>query len=191
MGPRLEEGLRGGIACTRAVVSGDDVVVRTHGAIAALIEAAALPPRVTERALAVFRSLAAVESALHRRPVDQVHFHEVGGHDAIIDIVGTAAALEVLGVDEVTASAVATGTGTVRSAHGWLPNPAPATVRLLEGIPTYGRDVRLELTTPTGAALLAALLHVVRAPARHDRDGVGFRRAGRASCPTCPTAPRS
>jgi hypothetical protein len=154
---RLEEGMRGGIACTRAIVSGDDVVVRTHGSIAALIEDAALPTRVTERALAVFRSLASVESALHRRPVDQVHFHEVGGHDAIIDVVGTAAALEVLGVDEVSASAVATGSGTVRSAHGWLPNPAPATMRLLEGIPTYGRDIRIELTTPTGAALLATL----------------------------------
>ena len=103
---------------------------------------------MAERALAVFGSLAAVESALHRRPVDQVHFHEVGGHDAIVDVVGTAAALEVLGVDEVSASAVATGSGTVRSAHGWLPNPAPATVRLLEGVPTYGRDIPLELTTP-------------------------------------------
>ncbi len=151
---QLEESMRAGMACTRAIVSGDDVVVRTHRSIAALIEDAALPARVTERALAVFRSLASVESALHRRPVDQVHFHEVGGHDAIIDVVGTAAALEVLGVDEVTASAVATGSGTVRSAHGWLPNPAPATVRLLQGIPTYGRDVPIELTTPTGAALL-------------------------------------
>jgi uncharacterized protein (TIGR00299 family) protein len=156
-GLQVETDIRGGIACTRAIVSGDDVVVRTHGVITALIEEAALPPRVTERALAVFRSLAEVESALHRRPVDQVHFHEVGGHDAIIDVVGTAVALEVLGVDEVCASPVATGHGTVRSAHGWLPNPAPATVRLLEGIPTYGRDVRIELTTPTGAALLATL----------------------------------
>jgi uncharacterized protein (TIGR00299 family) protein len=116
-----------------------------------------LPERVTERALAVFRALATVESDLHRRPLDQVHFHEVGGHDAIVDIVGTAAALEVLGVDTVHASAVATGTGTVRSAHGRLPNPAPATVRLLEGIPSYGRDVGIELTTPTGAAILSAL----------------------------------
>ncbi len=154
---QFEEGMRGGVACTRAVVAGDDVVVRTHGSIAALIAEAALPPRVAQRALAVFGALAAVESALHRRPVEQVHFHEVGGHDAIIDVVGTAAALEVLEVDEVSASAVATGNGTARSAHGWLPNPAPATVRLLEGIPTYGRDTRLELTTPTGAALLAAL----------------------------------
>jgi uncharacterized protein (TIGR00299 family) protein len=154
---RVEEGIRGGIACTRVHVRGDDVVVRTHAAISALVTDAALPPRVTERALAVFRSLAVVESALHRRPLDQVHFHEVGGHDAIVDVVGTAAALEVLGVDAVTASEVATGSGTVRSAHGRLPNPSPATVRLLEDVPTYGRDVRLELTTPTGAALLAAL----------------------------------
>jgi uncharacterized protein (TIGR00299 family) protein len=85
-----------------------------------------------------------------------VHFHEVGSHDAIVDVVGTAAALEVLGIDEVTASPVATGMGTVRSAHGFLPNPAPAVVRLLEGIPTWGRDVPVELTTPTGAAILAA-----------------------------------
>jgi hypothetical protein len=153
----FDEGLRGGISCTRAIVRGDDVVVRTHGAISALIEDATLPPRVTERALAVFRALAEVESALHRRPLDQVHFHEVGGHDAIVDIVGTAAALEVLGIDMITASAVATGIGTVRSAHGWLPNPAPATVRLLEDVPTYGRDVSVELTTPTGAAIIATL----------------------------------
>ncbi len=154
---RLEEGMRGGIACTRAVVRGDDAVDRTHAAIAALVEAAALPPRVARRSLAVFGALASAESALHRQPVDQVHFHEVGGHDAVVDIVGTAAALEVLRVDEITASAVATGRGTVRSAHGRLPNPAPATVRLLQGMPSYGRDVDLELTTPTGAALLAAL----------------------------------
>jgi hypothetical protein len=101
--------------------------------------------------------LADVESALHRRPVDQVHFHEVGGHDAIIDIVGTVSALEVLEVDRITASAVATGTGAVRSAHGMLPNPSPAAVRLLTGVPTYGRDTRVELTTPTGAALVATL----------------------------------
>ena len=154
---RVEEALRGGVACTRVHVRGDDNVVRTHASITALIEAAALPTRVSERALAVFAALARAESVLHRRPVDQVHFHEVGGHDAIVDIVGTAAALEVLGVDDVTASAVATGTGTVRSAHGRLPNPAPATVRLLTGVPTYGREVGVELTTPTGAALLAAL----------------------------------
>jgi uncharacterized protein (TIGR00299 family) protein len=81
----------------------------------------------------------------------------VGSHDTIIDVVGTAAALEVLGVDEVTSSSVATGMGTVRTSHGFLPNPSPAVVRLLEGVPTWGRNVGVELTTPTGAAILAAL----------------------------------
>src|ERR1019366_7881871 len=79
------------------------------------------------------------------------------GHDTIVDVVGTVAALEVLAVEVVTASPVATGTGMVRAAHGMLPNPAPAVVALLEGAPTWGRDVAVELTTPTGAALLAAL----------------------------------
>ncbi len=150
--------LRGGIAATRAVVSAEDtVVVRTHAHIVGLVGEARLPDRVTRRALATFSALADVEAALHRRPVDQVHFHEVGGHDTIVDVVGTAAALEVLGVDEVQASPVATGLGMVRAAHGMLPNPAPAVVALLEGVPTWGRNVPVELTTPTGAALLAAL----------------------------------
>ena len=150
--------LRGGIACTRAVVSApDDVVVRTHANIVDLVKAAQLPARVQSRALAIFAVLARVEGELHRRSPAQVHFHEVGGHDAIVDIVGTAAALEVLGIDEVRASSVATGVGVVRSAHGHLPNPAPAVVKLLQGVPTYGREVAVELTTPTGAAILAAL----------------------------------
>ena len=155
---QTEPVLRGGIACTRAIVSAtDDVVVRTHANIIELVKAAQLPARVETRALAVFAALAEVEGRLHRRPTGQVHFHEVGGHDAIVDIVGTAAALEILGIDEVKASSVATGIGVVRSAHGLLPNPAPAVVRLLEGVPTYGRELSVELTTPTGAAILAAL----------------------------------
>jgi len=154
----VEPVLRGGIAASRAIVTVQDhVVVRTYAHIVGLVEEARLPERVAARSLATFAGLAQVEGALHRRPVDQVHFHEVGGHDTIIDIVGTAAALEVLGVDEVRASAVATGTGMVRAAHGMLPNPAPAVVGLLRGIPTWGRDLPVELTTPTGAALLAAL----------------------------------
>jgi hypothetical protein len=154
----IEPVLRGGIAATRAVVSAEDtVVVRTHAHIVGLVGEARLPERVTRRALAAFAALADVEAALHRRPVDQVHFHEVGGHDTIVDIVGTASALEVLGIDEVQSSPVATGLGMVRAAHGMLPNPAPAVVALLQGVPTWGRNVPVELTTPTGAALLAAL----------------------------------
>jgi uncharacterized protein (TIGR00299 family) protein len=85
-----------------------------------------------------------------------VHFHEVGSIDAIVDIVGSAAAMEVLDIDEVHASPVANGMGMIRAAHGVLPNPAPAVVELLRGAPTYGIDVPVELTTPTGAALLAS-----------------------------------
>ncbi len=154
----VEPVLRGGVAASQAVVTVDDnVVVRTHAHIVGLVEEARLPDRVARRALQTFSVLADVEARLHRRPVDQVHFHEVGGHDTIIDVVGTAAALEVLGIDEVRASPVATGLGMVRTAHGMLPNPAPAVVALLEGVPTWGRNVSVELTTPTGAALLAAL----------------------------------
>ncbi|MGA3149786.1 MAG: nickel pincer cofactor biosynthesis protein LarC, partial [Acidimicrobiales bacterium] len=154
----VEPVLRGGIAASQAVVTvNDNVVVRTHAHIVGLVEEARLPDRVARRALTTFAALADVEARLHRRPVDQVHFHEVGGHDTIIDVVGTAAAFEVLGIDDIRASPVATGLGMVRTAHGMLPNPAPAVVALLEGVPTWGRNVALELTTPTGAALLAAL----------------------------------
>jgi pyridinium-3,5-bisthiocarboxylic acid mononucleotide nickel chelatase len=149
--------LRGGIAATRLVVStAESAVVRTYAHITGLIDEARLPDRVRDRAQASFLALARTEGRLHRRPPEQVHFHEVGGLDAIVDIVGTCAALETLGVDQVCASAIATGTGMVRSAHGVLPNPAPAVVELLRGAPTYGRDIAYELTTPTGAAILAA-----------------------------------
>jgi pyridinium-3,5-bisthiocarboxylic acid mononucleotide nickel chelatase len=149
--------LRGGLASTKAEVKAEETsVVRTYGHIAAMVEEARLPERVRSRALATFEALAVAEGRLHRRPPEQVHFHEVGALDAIIDIVGTAAALEVLEVDEVHASPVANGMGMTRSAHGVLPIPAPAVVELLRSAPTYGLDLPVELTTPTGAALLAA-----------------------------------
>jgi pyridinium-3,5-bisthiocarboxylic acid mononucleotide nickel chelatase len=148
---------RAGLAATRALVrTEDDAVVRTHAHIVGMIEEARLPPRVRQRALDTFDILARAEGKLHRRPAANVHFHEVGAHDAIVDVVGTCAALEVLGVSEVTASAVATGTGMVRSLHGLLPNPAPAVLEILRGVPMVGRDLSVELTTPTGAAILAA-----------------------------------
>ena len=150
--------MRTGIAGTKVhVLAEPSTVVRTAAHITGLIEEARLPDRVRHRALATFHALAQVEGRLHRRPPEQVHFHEVGGIDAIIDVVGTCAALEILGVDEIYASAIANGVGMVRTAHGLMPNPAPAVVDLLRGAPTYQLDIPLELTTPTGAALLAAL----------------------------------
>jgi hypothetical protein len=168
--------LRCGIAATKIHVRArDDQVVRTAAHILGLVSEAKLPERVTERALATFRALAAVEGRLHRRPPEQVHFHEVGGIDAIVDVVGTCAALDLLGVDIVHASPVAQGTGMVRAAHGLLPNPPPAVVGLLEGAPTYGVDLPYELTTPTGAALLAATVSRWGAlpPLRIETSGFG------------------
>jgi len=156
----VEPVLRAGVAATRAVVHApDDTVVRTYAHISGIVDEARLPARARDRAQAAFAALAEVEGRLHRRPTEQVHFHEVGGIDAIVDIVGTCAALEVLDVDEVRSSPVATGMGMVRAAHGVLPNPAPAVLELLRGAPTYGRDVQVELTTPTGAAILAATVN--------------------------------
>lgn len=150
--------LRGGIAGTKIHVRAQESsVVRTASHIQGLVAEARLPPRVEARAHAVFTALAEAEGRLHRRPADQVHFHEVGGIDAIVDVVGTCAALELLDVDTVACSPVAVGLGMVRAAHGIIPNPAPAVVELLRGIPTRGLDLSLELTTPTGAALMAGL----------------------------------
>ena len=153
-----ERVLRAGLRATRAIVHVDeDDTSRTFGDIRTILDTASLPPRVHDRALAVFRALARAEGELHGMAPEEVHFHEVGGHDAIADVVGTAAALELLEVDVIRSGPVAMGTGTLHSAHGLLPNPAPAVVALLRGAPLYGRDVRVELTTPTGAAILAAL----------------------------------
>ncbi len=150
--------LRGGVAATQVVVTVNETsVVRTFPHILGILDEAKLPPRLRDRAVATFSALATVEGKLHRRPTSQVHFHEVGGHDTIVDVVGTAAALEVLGVDEVLSSPVAMGNGIVRTSHGLLPNPAPAVLELLAEAPVWGRDLNVELTTPTGAAILAAM----------------------------------
>jgi uncharacterized protein (TIGR00299 family) protein len=150
--------MRNGIAATHInVLAEATTVVRTAAHINGLLDEARLPERVRDRAVAVFGALARAEGKLHNRPPEQVHFHEVGALDAIIDVVGTCAALELLDVDEVHASPVAHGIGMIRSAHGALPNPPPAVVELLRDVPVYGLDIPLELTTPTGAAILAAL----------------------------------
>jgi uncharacterized protein (TIGR00299 family) protein len=154
--------LRGGVAATKVHVrttTGDGSHSRTWTDVRALLDKAELPDRVRDRSLAVFASLARVEGELHRRSPEDVHFHEVGALDAIVDIVGTCAGLEALDVQSVRCSPIAVGLGTVTAAHGTLPNPAPAVVRLLAdaAAPTHGVDVAVELTTPTGAALVATL----------------------------------
>jgi hypothetical protein len=151
--------LRSGVAATKVHVRGveDEHHHRTWRSIRTLLDEAGLPDRVHRRATGAFARLAAAEGALHRVDPEDVHFHEVGAIDAIVDVVGTCAALEVLDVDEVRCSPIALGRGRVEAAHGHLPNPAPAVLRILEGVPVHGVDTPVELTTPTGAALMAAL----------------------------------
>lgn len=151
--------LRGGLAATRAVVRVpvEDDVTRTAADLVEIVRAAGLPGRVEHRARRALTLLGEAEGRLHRRPPEQTILHELGGLDTLVDVVGTVAALELLGVDHLTASPVALGRGHIRAAHGVLPNPAPAVLELLCGASVYGVDVDVELTTPTGAALLRAL----------------------------------
>jgi hypothetical protein len=113
---------------------------------------------VRERALAIFEALGRAEAAVHGIALARVHFHEVGAVDAIVDVTGAAIGLDRLGVTRVTASAVALGEGSVETAHGRLPLPAPATLELLRGVPTVPAHVAWETVTPTGAAILRSVV---------------------------------
>jgi hypothetical protein len=127
---------------------------RSLGEIRRIIGESSLPPAAAGDAIAVFEIIGRAEATVHGIGIDQVHFHEVGALDTIVDVVAASSALRLLDVDEVRCSPVHVGSGTVRCAHGVLPVPAPATLEILRGIPIYATDVQGELTTPTGAALL-------------------------------------
>jgi len=133
----------------------------THRDLEQILESisrARISPSARRIANRVFERLAKAEARVHGISIDQVHFHEVGAIDSIVDIVGCAVAWDLLGIHRATASAVPTGTGFVRIAHGRVAVPAPATAELLRGIPIAPCDVQAEMTTPTGAAILAELV---------------------------------
>jgi len=124
--------------------------------IRTIIEESTLGERVKKMSLGIFRKLAEAEASVHGTDINEVHFHEVGAVDAIVDIVGAALCLDALEVDRVMASSVELGSGFVTCAHGTLPVPAPATTEILKGIPVKTGTVPFEATTPTGAAILAS-----------------------------------
>jgi len=156
--------LLGGLAATRVQVVSAEAHPphRTWSDVRALLDAAArdaaLDAAVADRAGAVFAALAGAEGRVHGVDADDVHFHEVGAHDAVGDIVGVCAAVAALGLTHITATPVALGGGTARTAHGLLPVPVPAVLELLRGVPVHGGPADVELCTPTGAALLAVLV---------------------------------
>lgn len=122
--------------------------------IAEIISALGLPQQVLDDAASVYGAIAKAEAHVHGKPIGEVHFHEVGALDAIADVVAFSMLIHLIAPDKIYASPVHVGSGTVTCAHGILPVPAPATAELLKGIPTYGGEIRGELCTPTGAALL-------------------------------------
>jgi uncharacterized protein (TIGR00299 family) protein len=144
--------------------------------IKTLVQAAALPSRVCERALAVFQCLAEAEAQVHGTDIEEVHFHEVGAVDAIVDIVGAAWAIETLGITQIYASALPLSSGQVMTAHGLLPVPAPATLEILRRVsaPWTPSSAEGEMVTPTGAALLATFARFEKPAIAIERVGYGF-----------------
>jgi len=170
------EARRGPFVATRVEVRAEGRQPHRHlRHVAAMIEAAELDAGVKAQALTVFERLADAEAEVHGSTREQVHFHEVGAVDALVDVVGTLEGLRSLGVAEVYASPLRLGRGAVRSEHGLIPVPAPATTLLLRGVPVEMPDIEAELVTPTGAALLTTLVrHWSGEPAfRLERVGTG------------------
>jgi len=168
-----------------------DVVVHEHhdheeyhhgrhlAEIEAIMRKSSLPGHIQEKAIGMFRRLAEVEAGIHRKSVEQVHLHEVGGVDTIVDVVGTLVGLETLGVEQVYGSPLPLGRGFVKGAHGQIPLPAPATVALLKGIPVRGSEIELELVTPTGALLLSTLCVAFGPIPAMTLTGLGYGAGGR------------
>jgi len=178
--PFADKGIRG----SRFDVSltEQDQPARHLSDIVSLLQAAPLPARVRERAIAIFRCLAEAEASVHGTGIEEVHFHEVGAVDAIIDITGAALAIETLGITHVYASPLPLTSGHVKTAHGLLPVPAPATLEILRRVaaPWKPCSVEGELVTPTGAAILATLARFATPAIVIEQVGYGF---GKKSLP--------
>ena len=148
-----------------------------------------LPDSIREKTEKVFTRLAEAEGKVHNKPPLEMHFHEVGQWDAIIDIVGTIVCLEDLGVEELYSSPLPLGTGVIKAAHGLLPVPVPATVELIKGVPTIFTGIEFELITPTGAAILTSLAKGYDKPPMMSFEKVGYG-AGKRNMPDRPNLSR-
>ncbi len=155
----VERVRKGGFAATRVFIDAPEETEHRHlPDIEEILGKGALNGTQRDLALRIFRRLAEAEAAVHGMPIERVHFHEVGALDSIADIAGVAIALDTLGVERITSRSVPTGVGTVKCAHGVMPIPTPATALLLKGAPLAASTIKAELTTPTGAAILATVV---------------------------------
>jgi uncharacterized protein (TIGR00299 family) protein len=153
-----EDVLRNDIAAVKVNVEVAETSKHRHlGNITEIIERSSLTDFVKDGAKSVFERLAEAEAEVHRTTPDKIHFHEVGAVDAIVDIVGACISIEMLQIEEVYSRPVALGSGVIRCEHGTLPVPAPATAKLVKGLPVRMYNINAELTTPTGAAIITAL----------------------------------
>ena len=149
----------------------------SHTSVAAILEQISkldMSDTVKKDAEGIYREIAAAESKVHQTDMEQIHFHEVGSVDALIDVIGSCLALELLGVDEVQASPVCVGNGTVRCAHGILPVPAPATAEIIKGMPVYCSSFDGELLTPTGAAILKYFVETYTKEMHMEIEEIGY-----------------
>ena len=156
---KAKKGLRAGLAATRVIVEGKNEK-RSHRnlkEILRIVERSGVEADVKEKSREIFKRIASVEGKIHGTPMGEIHFHELGGLDSIVDIVGSVWGIRQLGIEEIYVSKVNVGGGFVKCEHGILPVPAPATLLLMEGKPIYSSGVERELFTPTGAAILTSL----------------------------------
>jgi uncharacterized protein (TIGR00299 family) protein len=156
---KVKKVLRGGISATQVIVEGKDEK-RSHRDLTEMlriVERSGLEADVKEKSKEIFRRIASVEAKIHKKPMEEIHFHEIGGLDSVVDIVGAVWGFRQIGIERLYVSKVNVGAGFVKCEHGILPVPAPATISLMKGKPIYSSGVEKELLTPTGAAILTSL----------------------------------
>ncbi len=155
---RARRVIRGGLAATHVeVIAQDDMATRPYKDLVGLLNASELGSEVKESGERILRRIAEVESRVHRQSLEEVHLHELGGVDTLVDVIGAVAGLELLNIGAIYVSALPMGSGAVNTRHGTLPLPAPAVVELVRGVPIRAVDIQAELVTPTGAAILTTL----------------------------------
>ncbi len=167
----IKKVLKSGIAGTQVTVAGkgEHQHHRSLKEMERILHRSGLEAGVKEKSSEILRRIASVEAEIHQKKVDEVHFHELGGLDSIVDIAGSVWGLGQIGVDEIHVSKINVGGGFVNCEHGLLPVPAPATLSLMKGKPIYSSGVERELLTPTGAAILTSMGERIRPDAYHDR----------------------
>jgi uncharacterized protein (TIGR00299 family) protein len=168
------------LACTKFdVIDREEQPLRHLADLTGIVDAAPLDEDVKATANAIFLKIGEAEAKIHDKPLDKVHFHEIGAIDTIVDVVGAVVGLKLLGIERVTCSRLNVGSGTVTFSHGTYPVPAPATAEILKDVPMYTSDSKGELVTPTGAAIISTVAEAFGEMPTMSVDAVGYGAGGR------------